>query len=558
MSETAAARSRPGFLGQLFAGRLRWDLLAPFPAQHASDRDRGDAVAAEMCAFLRAHVDPAQVEASGALPGDYVDGLRAHGLLNLQPGPELGGRGLSFFNVMRVIEAAMSWCMPAGYVLALQNGFGVGAVLPVIPDGPTRDYVKRRIAAGAVSGWADTEPAGAGNTHMTTTATPADGGYVLTGEKVFIVNGSIADLLVVSAALERGDRKETQVFFVDTKAPGFRVRMIHELMGLRGLPIAALTLDRVHIPAEAMLVTAEPHWRDTPLLEPISSLARMYVIVAASQAVGKQCNAWAAEFLARRSVDGQQLAEYEAIRRLVAENAAELFAMESVAHASLIGLDHQNLATRWFEQVAAKNLASLGCGRIVDRTMSLMSAEGYETAPSKARRGAPAVPLERALRDARAFRIAGGVDFLIDYYAVRNGLLPMYDEGPAEPAATRPDDARLSRRNAAHLALIADEVLQLGQTCRELVRRCPELAELHRRQRTLILLGQIAHELFAMTATLARAAARADDESQALADVYCATARHRVRAWVLELAAEPDPGLADSISACLDPLVAQR
>lgn len=171
----------------------------------------------------------------------------------------------------------------------------------------------------------------------------------------------------------------------------------------------------------------------------------------------------------------------------------------------------------------------------------------------KARRGAPAVPLERALRDARAFRIAGGVDFLIDYYAVKNGLLPMYDEGPAEPAATPPDDPRLSRRNAAHLTLIAGEVLELGRTCRELRLRCPELTELHRRQRTLVLLGQIAHELFAMTTALARAASLADDASQALADVYCATARHRVRSWTLELAAEPDPGLADSITACVDP-----
>lgn len=73
------------------------------------------------------------------------------------------------------------------------------------------------------------------------------------------------------------------------------------------------------------------------------------------------------------------------------------------------------------------------------------------------------------------------------------------------------------------------------------------------------LLGQIAHELFAMTAALARAASLADDTSQALAGVYCATARHRVRSWALELAAEPDPDLADSITACLDPLgVARR
>src|SRR5262249_30642559 len=158
----------------------------------------------------------------------------------------------------------------------------------------------------------------------------------------------------------------------------------HELMGLRGLPIATLDLDRVHVPQAAMLATPESHWRDAPLLEPISALARMYAIVSASLAVSRRCVEWAAEFVARHSVDGQPLDSSEAIRRAIAVNAAELFAIESVAHASLIGLDHGTLATRWFEQVAAKNLASLACGRIVDRAMSVMSAEGYETARSKA------------------------------------------------------------------------------------------------------------------------------------------------------------------------------
>ena len=548
VTETAAARSRHGFVGQLFTGRLRWDLLAAFPTQDADDLGRGDAVIAELRAFLRGHVDPEQVEAGGALPGGYVDGLRAHRLLNLQPGPELGGRGLSFINVMRAIEAAMAWCLPAGYVLALHNGFGAGAVAPIIPPGPTLDYVRDRIAAGAVSGWADSEPTGAGNTHMATVAVPVPGGYRLTGEKIFIVNGSIADLLVVTATLGGDAARETRVFFVDTRASGFRVRLVQQLMGLRGLPIAALALDGVHVPAEAMLSTVEPHWRDTPLLEPISALARMYVIVAASLAVARRCVGWASEFIARRRVDGQPLAGYEAIRRLVADNAAEAFAIESVAHAALIGLDHGNLATRWFEQVAAKNLASRSCDRIVDRTMSLMSAEGYETAASKARRGAPAVPLERAVRDARAFRIAGGVDFLIDYYAERDGLLPLCEAAPAPPAGPVADP-RLSRRNAAHLEAVAGEVDRLGGHGRALRSR-HDLDELHRRQRTLILTGQIAHELFAMAATLARAAALGD-AGQALADVYCTAARHRVAAAWLELAADADRDLDPSIAACL-------
>jgi alkylation response protein AidB-like acyl-CoA dehydrogenase len=554
-----AARSRDGFLGQLFAGHLRWDLLLPFPRQDPDDARRGAAVIADMRAFLSAHVDPEDVEARGALPPGYVAGLRAHRLLDLGVGPELGGRGLSFLNVMRAIESAMSWCLPAGYVLALQNGFGAAGVLPTIPPGPTRDYVLEHVRAGAVSGWADTEPSGAGNALAATVAVPAPGGgYFLTGRKIYIVNGAFADLLVLTATLERDGRAEARVFFVDTRAAGYRVELIHDLMGLRGLPIAALALDRVFVPEAALLVTPEAHWRDTPLLEPISALARMYAIIAASLAVAKRCVAWDADFVARRGVDGRALDAYEAIRRLRAASAAEVYALESVALASLVGLDYDTLATRWFEQVAAKNLASRAAARVVERTMSLTSAEGYETAPSKARRGAPAVPVERAYRDARAFRIAGGVDFLIDYYAAREGLLACYyptapaELGPAERAASTKAraEAALSRRNAAHADHAAAEVARLGAACRELRARHADASELAGRQHLLMALARVAHELFAVCAALARAASGAEPD-QALADVYCTDARHRLRAAWSELAAEPEPGLDASVAACL-------
>ena len=55
--------------------------------------------------------------------------------------------------------------------------------------------------------------------------------------------------------------------------------------------------------------------------------------------------------------------------------------------------------------------------------MSLLAAEGLETARSKAARAAQPLPVERALRDARALRIAGGVDFLLDKYFGETAVL---------------------------------------------------------------------------------------------------------------------------------------
>ncbi|RKH58080.1 acyl-CoA dehydrogenase family protein [Corallococcus llansteffanensis] len=550
-----ATRAREGFLGQLFAGKLRWDLVRAFPEQDPEERQAGDAVVAEVERFLKEHVDADEVERAGRLSPELIEALRSRGYYKLPVERELGGRGLSLLNTFRVIEAVMSRCLPVGYTLAIHSGLGAGAIIEAVQAGPLKDYVRGRVADGAISGWADTEPTGASARRASTTATPtADGtAYVLNGEKVYIGNGSIADLLNVTATLCEDGREQISLFFVETTSPGFRVRAEHGLMGLRGLPIAALSFDNVRVPKERMLAMAQEHWRNTPLLEPLSALGRMYIIVAASLALSKQCLLWSRDFLHRRLAQGRVLGDFEEIQRQVSATAAEVFALESVARWSLTGVTVDTLPVRWFEQVAAKNIASLACARIADRTLSLLAAEGYETAASKAARGAVPVPLERVLRDARAFRVAGGVDFLVDHKAAREGLFSLYYPSPAQaaelesPPAPLPVEEHLSARNREHLQHTAREVHRLARKCQELSRRYPDAGVLYARQRTLILLNQVCNELFTQSVTLAHAAAlaaRGQPHAGDLADVYCTAASYRLEDLWRQLDAEAEPDFA--------------
>jgi alkylation response protein AidB-like acyl-CoA dehydrogenase len=558
-----AAQSREGFLGHLFGGRFRWDLIQPFPEQSPEEQQLGDTLVLEMEQFMKEHVDPAQVEREGRFPPGLLNSMRGAGYFKLQIDRAVGGRGLSSHNAFRAFEMAMSWCMPVGYTLALHNGLGAGAVINAVPDGPLREFVQGRILQGAISGWADTEPTGAASRRMSTTATPTEDGkaYLLKGEKVYIGNGSIADLLNVTATVVEDGKEHVSLFFVETTSPGFRVRTEHQLMGLRGLPIAALSFDNVRVPKEQMLRMAEGHWRDTPLLEPISALGRMYIIVAASLATAKLCLRWSREFVNRRRNNGRPLGDYDEIQRMVATTAAEVFALDSMAQWSLTGADGANLPLRWFEQVAAKNIASVTCARLTDRTLSLLAAEGYETAGSKASRSAHTVPLERSVRDARAFRIAGGVDFLVDHKAAREGLLTLYYPSSAAlaaeleaPPAPLPEEKHLSGRNLEHRQAVAQDVRRLGRKCLELSRRYPDVATLYARERTLILLNQVANELFTMSVTLARAAsltARGQPNVGELADVYCTAARYRLADLWQQLNAEVEPDFARASGAWL-------
>lgn len=528
-----------GFLAELHLGRLRWDLINPFPVQSEKERARGDAVVAEMMTFLQETVDPTEVDRTAKLPDGFHEACAARGYFRLQDAPEHGGLGLSAHNAFRMIQAMASWSVAACFAVAIHLGLGAGAYLPVLADGELKSELERLLAAGAISGDADTEPTGALNRTRATTAVPTEDGtgFLISGEKVFIQNGPIAGLLRVSATVRENGGEYIRLFFVDTADPGFSVRSWHEFLGLKGLPNANLIFDKVFVPHSRILtldgMNAEQEWRLVPELHSISVRGRMYPNAAPALAIARLCVHWSREFVRRRSVDGRGLEQYEEIQRIVAANLAETFAMESVAEWCMLAEQRYPGIDLDQEQLVAKNITTRTSWRIVDRTLSLLAAEGYETASSKARRGAQPLPIERFFRDARALRVTGGVDFLIDHWAARNMLLRHYPV--PQPVArdagelTRADGS-LSARNQDHLRFVAAQAVRFAQQCRELVARHPDSEELFAKEHILILLNQISTELFSMSLVLAKAARLHPGgvgPAQDLADVFCAEARHR-------------------------------
>jgi alkylation response protein AidB-like acyl-CoA dehydrogenase len=526
----------PSVLGDLVAGRVRWDLLTPFPQQPAHDREVGDERVREMDRLLRARVEPGAVDRDNSLPSALIEAFRARGYFNLSQDVELGGLGLSPVNAFRVVETAMRWSLAAGEILAFSNGIGPGAYAPVLGPGPLREVVAERIRRSAIGGGADTEANGGFNSARTTTATLTEDGdaYLLTGEKVCIGNGPIADFLAVTATAQEADGPRTRLFFVDTDVPGFEARP-QELLGWRGVPFAVLRFDGVRVPREHAVINPEGAWRGSPELGSVGTRGRLLIVSAPALAIARSCLRWSREFVAARRIDGRPLGDYGEIKRLLAASAADVFAIETVVSWCLLGDIGRSMDVRQ-EQVAAKNLTSITCWRLVDRTMSLLGLEGYETAESKGRRGALPFPVERALRDARALRIVGGVDFNLDNLTAR-ALFTKVD-----PAAAGGIDhlevPGLSVRNRAHLDCVAAASRQLAEDRLRLARQFPEPEGLFENEHALILVRRIANQLFAMAAVLARAASGDQGlagHEQALADVYCGDARLRLAHWQAQL-----------------------
>lgn len=548
--DNARKPTTPNFLTALDSGCLDLASMLPFPEQDEQESCTGDAWVAEISALLEEWVDAAEIDLTGELPAGLFDEFAKWGYFKLHIGPELGGLKLAPYTHFRFIERIASVSVGLAQSVSLSNNMSPVLLLPVLPPGPLRDFVRERVNIGIIGGFADTGPSGQNNQFPDLTATLSEDGstYLLNGEKCLISNGPVADLLCVTVTILDCEPRKTGIAFVDTRLPGFSVTSKIEFMGLKGVPNGALAFDNVRVPREYVLdVQGDPQ-----LAQSISTavlIGRMFVVSALATGVARRCLGWTRDFVTRRSIDGRRLGYYDEIQRMLATTLAEVYAMDTVAKWCLLNPHPQD---RWFELLVTKNISTITAWRIVDRTMSLMGGQGYETESSKRRRGVQPIPLERAFRDLRGLRITANVDFQLDNQAAWLLISRYYHQpDPLENGAPLFDedvgDIHLSPANCAHLEVATAQVREFRMVCQELVEKYPDPQVLARKEHMLILLSRIATELFTMCAVLARTITKASTDSstcQDLADVFCTDARDRLAQLWRQLTVDYDPNHA--------------
>src|SRR5579862_8993268 len=85
----------PSFVRELFAGRLRLELIHPFPEPDPADVAKAAPFLAALEQFLVEHVDADRIDREAEIPAEVVDGLRALGAFGIKIPEEYGGLGLS-------------------------------------------------------------------------------------------------------------------------------------------------------------------------------------------------------------------------------------------------------------------------------------------------------------------------------------------------------------------------------------------------------------------------------------------------------------------------------
>jgi glutaryl-CoA dehydrogenase len=150
---------------------------------------------------------------------------------------------------------------------------------------------------------------------MRTTARQDGGGWVISGNKMWITNGGIADLAVVWAATDEGIRG----FLVPTETPGFSTKDVERKLSLRASVTSELILDEVRVGADALLPGV------TGLKGPLSCLSEArFGIIWGAMGAARACFESALEYSKTREQWGKPIGAFQLTQRKLADMAVEI------------------------------------------------------------------------------------------------------------------------------------------------------------------------------------------------------------------------------------------
>jgi alkylation response protein AidB-like acyl-CoA dehydrogenase len=251
----------PSFVRDLFLGRLRMDLIHPFPEQNPEDERRAQPFLAALSALMRDTVDPDRIDREGEIPDAVVDALRALGAFGIKIPREYGGLGLSQLSYMRAIELVSSVDGSITALLSAHQSIGVPQPLKMFGTDAQKKKYLPRLAKGAISAFALTETGvGSDPAAMETLAVPSEDGqaWILNGEKLWCTNGTKAELMVVMARtpsvfVKGKEKRQITAFIVETAWPGVEVTQRCHFMGLKALYNGVIRFTNVRVPKENVL-----------------------------------------------------------------------------------------------------------------------------------------------------------------------------------------------------------------------------------------------------------------------------------------------------------------
>ncbi|WP_435600073.1 acyl-CoA dehydrogenase family protein [Streptomyces sp. C10-9-1] len=351
--------------------RLARDFVVREVAPHAAAWDRAESV------------DRALVRKLGSL-----------GFLGLTVDEEYGGSGGDHLSYCLVTEELGRGDSSVRGIVSVSLGLVAKTIAAHGTDEQKRAWLPRLTSGEALGCFGLTEPGTGSDAGNLATRAVRDGGdYVIDGTKMFITNGTWADVVLLFARTgEAPGHRGVSAFLVPADTPGLTRRPVHGKLGLRGQATAELALQGVRVPASAMLGPAGKGFTVA-----MSALAKGRMSVAAGcVGIAQAALDAAVGYAGEREQFGRSIAHHQLVQELLSDIAVDVDA------ARLLTWRVADLVDRGREFATAASTAKLFASeaavRAAGNALQVFGGYGY----------IDEYPVGKLLRDARVMTLYEG------------------------------------------------------------------------------------------------------------------------------------------------------
>jgi len=335
----------------------------------------------------------AEIDQKGKFPSDIARRMAELKLFGIPFPREYGGAGATLMSYIVMLEELSKASASIGFL----SSAGLITMFPIYYAGSKEQkerYLMPLCNGEKLGAFALTEPsAGSDPLSIETVAVREGAEYVLSGRKAFITNTAVADIYIVFAYTDRGEkRKGISAFIVEKGTKGFSFTDIKDMMGMRGCVVGGLEFRNCRVPVQNLLGAEGDGFRIGMATLDRDRIATSSIGVGIAQA----CLDVSKQYAKERKQFSQPIANFQAVQFMLADMSVEIEAARLLTYKAAYLADTGTRFTK--EASMAKLYASEVAFRAATNAVQIHGGFGCTKE----------CPAERYLRDARILSIAVG------------------------------------------------------------------------------------------------------------------------------------------------------